>query len=115
MGFIIELRRGQSKVRTGRSPGTKPQVGMLERYVDEGELSSAIQRVGPRRLPTLAGLEPYRSQKLKSEAIDSMVREIERIDLHGLDGAERRVISILLKWGMLCREDHDLRIGFGGY
>ncbi|GHH61227.1 hypothetical protein GCM10018781_07290 [Kitasatospora indigofera] len=115
MGFIIELRRGQPKARTGRAPGAQPKVGMLERYVDEGELSSAIQRVGPHRLPTLAGLEPYRSQKLKSEAVDSMVREIERIDLHGLDEAELRVISILLKWGLLCRADRDLRIGFGGY
>ncbi|MFJ6797272.1 hypothetical protein [Streptomyces sp. NPDC091268] len=114
VGFVIELRRGQSKARTGRTAGPRPAVGMIERYVEDGELLAVVNRFGSTRLPTLARLDPYRDHTLQGEAVASLFSELERIDLTALAPAERRVVGVLMDWARQCRGDRDLRIGFSG-
>ncbi|GLW70939.1 hypothetical protein Kpho02_32380 [Kitasatospora phosalacinea] len=114
MGFTIELRRVVSKARTGRVAGTGPALGVIERIVEDGELHAAVKRLGVYRLPTLAGLDPYRNTTLRATAVDEMVGEIERSGLEGLQGVEREVLATLLEWGRRCRGDRALVIGFVG-
>jgi hypothetical protein len=114
MGFAIELRRGAFTARTKRPAGQLPKPGMVEQYIEDGELLAAVRRLGSHRLPTLAKLDPYGNHTLRGEAVDSLVREIEQIDLTALGTAERKVFDILLGWGRRCRQDRDLRIGFVG-
>ncbi|MFJ9657497.1 hypothetical protein ACIRPR_05960 [Streptomyces griseoflavus] len=114
MTLVIELRRGVSTSRTGRKPGPRAVSGTLERMVVEGELWTALEALGRRRLPLLAGVDPYGDTTLRGEAVDRMVRELEGSDLARLRGAESDTVSTLLAWGRRCRVDRDLLIAFSG-
>ncbi|MFD7702431.1 hypothetical protein [Streptomyces caelestis] len=114
MTLVIELRRGVSTARTGRKSGPRPAGGALERIVVDGELWAALETLGRHRLPTLAHVDPYGETLLHGEAVDHMVRELEGADLARLRGAESRVVSTLLAWGLRCRTDRELRISFSG-
>ncbi|MBO1414662.1 hypothetical protein [Streptomyces sp. FH025] len=114
MGFVIELRRTKPTTKSKRVAGPPAPLGALERYVEDGELHSAVRRIGSSRLPTLAGLDPYRDHKLQGEAARRLVKELETVSLDSLDPDERTVLEKLLEWGRRCQADPDLRIGFTG-
>lgn len=59
MTLVIELRRGVSRVGTGRKSGPRPAVGVLERVVVDGEFWEGWDTLGRHGLPTLAGVDPY--------------------------------------------------------
>lgn len=115
MTLVLELRRGGSVSRTGRKPGRRPSVGMLERLVDDNdEFWTAIERLGRHRFPSLARIDPYGDTTLLGEAVDQMVRELAGADLARLGSGEHEVVTTLLAWGRRCRTDRDLRIAFAG-
>ncbi|MET9465929.1 hypothetical protein ABZY44_14225 [Streptomyces sp. NPDC006544] len=114
MTLVIELRRGVAASRTGRKPGPRPAAGTLERIVVDDEFWTAIEKLGRHRLPTLADVDPYGDTVLRGEAVGRMVRELEGADLARLRNAESEAITTLLAWGLRCRADGDLRIGFSG-
>lgn len=115
MALVVELRRGGSVSRTGRQPGPRPSLGMLERWVDDNdEFAMAVERLGRHRVPSLARIDPYGDTVLRGEAVDQMVRELEGADLARLRSGERKVVTTLLAWGRRCRTERDLRISFSG-
>lgn len=60
MTLVVELRRGGSVSRAGRTSGPRPSVGMLERLVDDNdEFWTAVERLGQHRVPSRARIDPY--------------------------------------------------------
>lgn len=60
MTLVVELRRGGSVSRAGRTSGPRPSVGMLERLVDDNdEFWTAVERLGRHRVRSLARIDPY--------------------------------------------------------
>ncbi|MFD5461570.1 hypothetical protein ACFWIQ_01915 [Kitasatospora sp. NPDC127059] len=114
MGFVIELRRVKPTARTKRVAGPPSPLGAVERHVEDGELYSAVKRLGRDRLPTLASLDPYRDHKLQGESVRRLVNELEAVSFNSLEPEERTVLELLLAWGRRCQNDPDLRIGFTG-
>ncbi|MFJ7263350.1 hypothetical protein ACIQV2_24660 [Streptomyces globosus] len=88
---------------------------MLERLVDDSdEFWTAVALLGRNRVPSLARIDPYGDTTLRGEAVDRMVRELERSDLARLCGRERELVTTLMAWGHRCRTDRNLRIAFSG-
>ncbi|MGW6867205.1 hypothetical protein ACWGHM_00235 [Streptomyces sp. NPDC054904] len=82
--------------------------------VVDDEFWTAIEKLGRHRLPTLATVNPYGDTVLRGEAVGRMVRELKCADLARLSDAEHEAITTLLAWGLRCRADRYLRIGFAG-
>ncbi|MFK0195861.1 hypothetical protein [Kitasatospora sp. NPDC090308] len=114
MPFVIELRRKVAKTLTGRKAGPRVQSGTIGRYIEDGELLSVVKRFGPKKLPILSGLDPYKDQLIGKGEIDKLLSEVGKIDLDSLDPAERELFTTLLLWARQCSEDRELRINFSG-
>ncbi|MER5417084.1 hypothetical protein [Streptomyces virginiae] len=81
---------------------------------DNDEFWTAVERLGRRRVPSLARIDPYGDTTLRGEAVDQMVRELGGVDLARLGSGEHDVVTTLLAWGQQCRTDRDLSIAFSG-
>ncbi|MEV7603563.1 hypothetical protein AB0O91_39960 [Kitasatospora sp. NPDC089797] len=86
----------------------------MERHVEDGELRSAVERIGRDRLPILADLDPYQDHRFQGESVRRLVQELEAVSFGALEPDERTVLRLLLTWGRRCRAEPDLRIGFTG-
>lgn len=83
--------------------------------VVDDEFWTTLRRLGRHRLPILADIDPYANTTLRGEAVDRMVRELtSALDLAQPKAVDYEAFTTLLAWGLRCRADRDLRIGFAG-